>query len=61
MVGLYLISSLAVKAVIVVEGMIKIPEMMAMTLIGISFHFSDWQPLENALIQATRDKGKLEK
>ena len=26
-----MISSLAVKAVIVVEGMIKIPEMMAMT------------------------------
>jgi hypothetical protein len=56
-----LIWSLAVKAGIVVEGMMKMLGMMAMTLIGISFHFSDWQLLENALIQATRDEGKLEK
>lgn len=56
-----MIWSLAVKAGIVVEGMMKMLEMTAMTLIGISFHVSDWQPLENALMRATRNKGKLER
>jgi hypothetical protein len=56
-----LIWSLAVKAGIVVEGMMKMLEMMAMTLIGISFHVSDWQPLENALNRATHPRGMLER